>query len=143
MNPTQITEIFNRVAEDYRPFNVNVTTDSTKYWSAPLYKRMRVVLTTSNAWYGNNAGGVAYSRSFTWGDNSPCFVFTALLGYDTKAVSEASSHEAGHTLGLRHQSSYDANCVKTAEYNGGRGSGETGWAPIMGVGYYKILLFGI
>ena len=137
LNNQQITEIFNRVAEDYRPFNVNVTTDSTKYWSAPSIKRMRVVLTTSNAWYGNGAGGVAYSKSFTWGDNSPCFVFTALLGYNTKIVAEAAAHEAGHTLGLKHQSSYDANCVKTAEYNAGYGDGQTGWAPIMGVGYYR------
>jgi hypothetical protein len=137
MNSGQITEIFNRVAEDYRPFNVNVTTDSTKYWNAPANKRIRVVLTTSHEWYGTNAGGVAYSRSFTWGDNSPCFVFTALLGYNTKNVAEAASHEAGHTFGLRHQSSYNTNCVKTAEYNGGQGTGETSWAPIMGVGYYR------
>jgi hypothetical protein len=137
MSPVQITEIFNRVAEDYRPFNVNITTDSAKYWAAPLKQRMRVILTTSNAWYGNSAGGVAFVNSYSWGDNTPCFIFTSLLGYEAKAVAEAASHEAGHTLGLRHQASYNASCVKTAEYNAGKGSGETGWAPIMGVGYYK------
>lgn len=136
LNNAQITETFNRLAEDYRPFNINVTTDSTKYWSAPATKRTRVVLTVSSSWYGS-AGGVAYIGSFTWGDNTPCFVFTALLGYNTKYISEAASHEAGHTLGLRHQSSYDGNCLKTAEYNSGAGSGEIGWAPIMGVGYYR------
>src|SRR4030095_9832930 len=52
---------------------------------------------------------------------------------------EAASHEAGHTLGLRHQSSYDGNCVKTSEYNPGVGAGEIAWAPIMGVGYYRNL----
>lgn len=31
LNPTQITEVFDRVAEDYRPFNINVTTDSTAF----------------------------------------------------------------------------------------------------------------
>src|SRR5689334_1917754 len=41
----QITEIFNRVSEDYRPFNVNITTDSTKYWAAPPTQRTRVILT--------------------------------------------------------------------------------------------------
>ena len=137
MSSAQVTEIFNRVAEDYRPFNVNITTDSTKYWAAPLRQRMRVVLTTSNAWYGNSAGGIAFVNSFSWGDNTPCFIFTSLLGYEAKAVAEAASHEAGHTLGLRHQASYNASCVKTDEYNRGKGSGETGWAPIMGVGYYK------
>jgi hypothetical protein len=97
---------------------------------------MRVVLTTSSSWYGS-AGGVAYTNSFTWGDNTPCFVFTALLGYNLKNISEAASHEIGHTLGLNHQSAYDAICNKTSEYNQGTGSGEIGWAPIMGVGYYR------
>ncbi|HEY5774423.1 MAG TPA: zinc-dependent metalloprotease [Chitinophagaceae bacterium] len=130
-----ITEVFNRVAEDYRPFNINVTTNETIYNSAPYNKRMRVVITTSNEWYGSGAGGVAYINSFTWGNNSPCFVFSTLLGYNVKNVAEAASHEAGHTLGLRHQSSYNAACVMLSDYNWGQGSGEIGWAPIMGAGY--------
>lgn len=133
---TQITEVFNRVAEDYRPFNLNITTDSTKYLAAPLAKRMRVIITPTYEWYGS-AGGVAYVGSFSWGDGTPCFVFSGLLGNNSKNISEAASHEAGHTLGLYHQSTYDLNCVKTAEYNPGIGSGEIGWAPIMGVGYSK------
>src|ERR1700754_1956001 len=39
LNSTQITEIFNRVSEDYRPFNINITTDSTKYFAAPANRR--------------------------------------------------------------------------------------------------------
>ncbi|HVK98107.1 MAG TPA: zinc-dependent metalloprotease family protein, partial [Flavisolibacter sp.] len=134
----KITEVFNRVAEDYRPFNINVTTDSTKYWSAPAKKRIRIIHTVSSSWYGN-AGGVAYINSFSWGDNTPAFVFTALLNYGSKNIAEASSHEVGHTLGLRHQASYDGSCTKTSEYNYGTGSGEISWAPIMGVGYSKNL----
>ncbi len=136
LNNQQVTEIFNRIAEDYRPFNINVTTDTTKYWSAPYNQRMRVVFTISSSWYGS-AGGVAYTGSFKWGDNTPCFVFTALLNYNVKYISEAGAHEAGHTLGLRHQAAYDAGCNKTSEYNYGTGSGEIAWAPIMGVGYYR------
>ena len=136
MTNDQITEIFNRVAEDYRPFNINITTDSTKYWLAPATQRMRVIFTITSSWYGA-AGGVSYINSFTWGDNTPCFVFTALLNYRTKYIAEAASHEAGHTLGLNHQSAYDAYCNKTNEYNYGKGSGEIGWAPIMGAGYYQ------
>jgi hypothetical protein len=136
LNAAQITEIFNRVAEDYRPFNINITTDSVVYQNAPATQRTRVVLTISSDWYGR-AGGVSFTNSFTWGDNTPCFVFTALLNYNVKNIAEAASHEVGHTLGLNHQSSYDAVCNKTAEYNAGNGSGEIGWAPIMGVGYYR------
>ncbi|HVE60819.1 MAG TPA: T9SS type A sorting domain-containing protein [Chitinophagaceae bacterium] len=137
LNVTQITEVYNRVAEDYRPFNINVTTDEAKYLAAPAAKRMRAILTISNSWYGNNAGGVAFINSFSWGDNTPCFIFTSLLNYNVKNISEATAHEAGHTLGLRHQASYNSNCVKTAEYNSGAGNGQISWAPIMGVGYYK------
>lgn len=131
-----MTEIFNRVAEDYRPFNLNITTDSIVYWAAPVKKRIRVIVTPTSAWYGS-AGGVAYVGSFVWGDNTPAWVFSALLGNRTKWVAEAVSHEVGHTLGLQHQSVYDAGCTKTAEYSTGLGTGEIGWAPIMGAGYYQ------
>lgn len=133
---SQITEIFNRVSEDYRPFNVNITTDSTVYLAAPAAMRTRVILTVTSSWYGS-AGGVSFVGSFTWGDDTPAFVFTALLNYNTKNISEAASHEAGHTLGLYHQASYDASCNKITDYNSGQGTGEIGWAPIMGVGYSK------
>jgi hypothetical protein len=133
-----ITEIFHRVAEDYRIFNVNVTTDSNAYKAAPFNRRTRVIITPSSAWYGN-AGGVAYVGSFTWGDGTPAWVFSNKLGNNTKYIAEACSHEAGHTLGLQHQSTYNGTCGKTAEYYAGQGSGEIGWAPIMGVGYYQNL----
>ncbi|MGQ0740338.1 MAG: T9SS type A sorting domain-containing protein [Bacteroidota bacterium] len=137
MSTANITTAFNRVAEDYRPFNINITTDSTKYWAAPADKRMRVILTVSHEWYGA-AGGVAFVGSFNWGDNTPCFVFTAALGVNNvKYISEAAAHEAGHTLGLYHQANFDANCNLVSEYHYGTGTGEIGWAPIMGVGYYK------
>lgn len=138
LDNTKITTIFNRVAEDYRPFNINITTDSTKYLAAPVANRMRVILTPTYEWYGA-AGGVAFVNSFIWGDDTPCFVFTGLLNYNVKNIAEAAAHEAGHTLGLFHQASYDANCVKTSDYNAGQGTGEIGWAPIMGVGYYQNL----
>lgn len=138
VTPENITEIFNRVAEDYRIFNINVTTDSNVYNAAPILKRTRVLVTPTHQWYGS-AGGVSFVGSFTWGDDTPCWVFSNLLGNNIKYVAEACSHEAGHTLGLQHQSSYNSSCSKTAEYNQGQGSGQIGWAPIMGVGYYRNL----
>lgn len=136
LNSSQITTVFNRIAEDYRPFALNVTTDSTKFLAAPATKRMRVILTITSDWYVP-AGGVSFVGSFNWGDDTPCFVFTAALNYNVKNIAEAAAHEAGHTLGLYHQASYDVNCVKTSDYNYGAGVGEIGWAPIMGVGYYQ------
>ena len=135
LNTVQVTHVFNRVAEDFRPFNISITTDSTKFLAAPVDKRMRVIITTTSSWYGNTAGGVAFIESFTSGDDTPCFVFSGLFDYNLKKISEAVSHEAGHTLGLYHQSQYDANCNKITDYYAGQGIGEIGWAPIMGVGY--------
>jgi len=137
LDNAQITEVFHRVAEDYRPFNINITTDSTKFLAAPLKQRMRVIITTTSSWYGSTAGGVAFIESFTWGDDNPCFIFSALFGYNIKKIAEAASHEAGHTLGLFHQAKYDASCNIVTEYNTGQGTGEIGWAPIMGAGYYQ------
>lgn len=135
-NNADITQIFSRVAEDYRPFNLNITTDSAVYWSAPKNKRIHMIVTPTSQWYGAS-GGVAFVGSFSWGDNTPAWVFSALLGNNPKYVGEAVSHEVGHTLGLQHQSVYDAGCNKIAEYNTGIGTGEIGWAPIMGAGYYQ------
>ena len=138
LSTAQITEIYNRVAEDYGIFNVNLTTDSTVYLAAPASQRIRIIVTPTSSWYGA-AGGVSFVGSFTWGNNTPAWVFSNLLTNDVKKISEAISHEAGHALGLQHQSMFDSSCNKTTEYAGGQGSGEIGWAPIMGVGYYKNL----
>ncbi len=136
MTDAQITEVFNRVAEDYRPFNINITTDENKFLAAPLNKRMRVIITPTSGWY-TGVGGVAYNGSFTWGDDTPCFVFSDRLANSSKYVAECCTHESGHSVGLSHQSSYNTNCALVATYNTGIGSGEIGWAPVMGNSYYK------
>jgi len=138
LTAAEMSLVIQRVVTDYAPFNITVTTEEAVYNSAPYNKKMRVIVTESWEWFGQ-AGGVSYINSFTWGNNTPCFVFSSLLGYGSKKVGEACSHEAGHTLGLRHQSTYDANGVKTSDYNWGYGSGETGWAPIMGAAYNQNL----
>ncbi len=132
-----INQIIQRVTNDYSPFNLLVTTDAAVY-NASTAKRTKVIITESWEWYGQ-AGGVAYQGSFAAGSTTPCFVFSSLLNYNTKAIAEAISHESGHTIGLHHQSSYDANGVKTSEYNSGTGTGETAWAPIMGNSYGRNL----
>jgi hypothetical protein len=138
MNDTQITEIFNRVSEDYRPFNINITTDSTVFLAAPLTKRIRIIVTPTSGWY-TGVGGVSYTGSFTWGDDTPGFVFPDRLANSPKYIAECCTHESGHTVGLSHQSSYSNTCTLTATYNVGVGSGEIGWAPVMGNSYYKNL----
>jgi hypothetical protein len=136
LNDQQVEEIFNRVAEDYRPFNINITTDEAVFLAAPVAQRIRVVITPTSSWYPG-VGGVAYIGSFNWGDDTPVFVFPNRLGNSPKMVAECCAHESGHSLGLAHQSKYDAGCNLTATYNDGVGSGEVGWAPVMGNSYYR------
>ena len=122
--------VWERVSEDFRPFQINVTTDLQVYLDAPENRRIRCIITPTGSWYGS-AGGVAYVGSFNWRGDTPCWVFTT----GEKSSAEAASHEVGHTLGLGH----DGQDPDT-EYYGGHGSGPTGWAPIMGVGYSRNLV---
>jgi hypothetical protein len=135
---TQIEEIYNRVSEDYRPFNIRITTDLDSFRTAPLNRRVRIIVTPTSAWR-QGVGGIAYTGSFTWGDDTPAFVFSDRLANSPKYVAECVSHESGHTLGLAHQTKYDASCTLLETYNTGSGSAtsEISWAPVMGNSYYK------
>ena len=124
---SQIRDLWKRVAEDYMPFNINVTTDRKVYEAAPATSRQRCVFSPSISALGSGAAGVAYIGSWNWGSDTVCWaIYTS-----GKAGGEVGSHEAGHTLGLGHQG------TSTAGYSGGQGSGATGWGPIMGAGYYQ------
>ena len=142
LSAAQITEVWQRVTEDYRPFNIDVTTDRSRYDNAPAGSRMRCIVTQSSSWYGS-AGGVAYigswSASGSGGMSStiPCWVFSNLLSLNTRYVAEAISHEIGHTLGLSHDGLRDSSGNVLQNYYSGHGSGATSWAPIMGSGYYS------
>lgn len=136
LNDIQITEIFHRVSEDYRPFVVNITTDSTVFLAAPLNQRVRMIVTQTSDWY-QGVGGVAYIGSFTWGDDTPGFIFPNRLGNVAKYVAECCTHESGHTIGLSHQAAYNDQCGLVDPYNPGSGAGQSSWAPVMGNSYYK------
>lgn len=132
---SSMTAIWTRVAEDFSPFDINVTTDESVYLSAPSNRRIRCIITPDWRWFGQ-AGGVAYLDSFTWTGDTPCWVFSSLLADYPKYIADASSHEIGHTLALYH----DGRTSPSESYYEGHGDGPTSWAPIMGVGYYKNLV---
>ncbi|TAE91436.1 MAG: hypothetical protein EAZ81_06735 [Verrucomicrobia bacterium] len=118
----QITQIWDYVAEDFRSFDVNVTTDRTVFDAAPVGQRMMVIFTpTDDAAPG--AGGVAFLGSFYSGSDEPCWVFNGGVG----SAALAASHEVGHTLDLIH----DGRNTPNEEYYGGNGT----WGPIMGAPY--------
>jgi hypothetical protein len=118
-----IKDIWKRVAEDYMPFNINVTTDIKVFQAAPAASKQRCC-------FGPNpvtGVGVAYFGSWNWGSDTVCWSGY----YNGKPGAEVGAHEPGHTLGLAHQGQDipDGSGGTTHnEYYAGQGSGETGWA---------------
>ena len=136
----RIQQVWQRVSEDFSPFDVNVTTQAPA--SADLRKsgsgdtRWGVRAVIGNNTFYSSAGGVAYVGSFDWSSDTPVFVFeNGLANGNEKYTAEAASHEVGHSLGLHH----DGRNSPDEEYYSGHGSGDNGWAPIMGASYYRNL----
>ncbi len=137
-----IQEVWARVSEDYAPYQVDVTTEDPGVAAFTAGgQAIRALISTNidaitgTQWY-QNVGGVAYLGSWDWTDKSPVWIFYNNLGNGfAKYVAEAVSHEVGHSLNLTH----DGRSSPSEDYYAGHGSGDTGWAPIMGVGYYKSL----
>ena len=134
-----VQSVFSRVAEDYAPFDVDVTTqdpgDDALYRtsSGDAQYGTRVLITPSAEALANNCGscgGVAYVGTFDLVGNSyyqPAWVFPQQLSNNAKYIAEAASHESGHNLGLSHDGTSTVGYYR----------GHRDWAPIMGVGYYQ------
>ena len=129
-----IQDAWDLVSEDYLPFDVDVTTEDpgvealSNTGLGDTEWGVRVVIGPDQADTG--AGGIAYVGSFDWDSDTPAWVFNTSF----KGAAEAITHEVGHTVGLLHDGD------STQAYYPGYGSGPTGWAPIMGVGYYQELV---
>ncbi|WP_063758596.1 zinc-dependent metalloprotease family protein [Kibdelosporangium aridum] len=129
-----IYQAFLAVSEDYRSFDVDVTTEETiedkitRSGSADQVYGTRAVITPKDV-TNCGCGGQAYIGTFDEANRhanyQPAWAY-ATSGYDGKSIAEIVSHETGHNLGLGH----DGQTTGT-EYYGGH----TNWAPIMGVGY--------
>ena len=150
---TQIQSIWQRVAEDYAAFDVDVTTqdpgdaaiDRTSAADQAFGTRALISdnTTASAAVCPTGCGGVAYVGvfdDFGTGTSShayhqPAWVFGhSLANNDTKDIAEAVSHEVGHNFGLSHDgtTASTSGCSSLGYY-----CGHAMWAPIMGVGYQK------
>jgi hypothetical protein len=129
---TSIQQIWARVAEDFAPYNIDVTTIDPGNSNNGVTARIAIGGNWSD-WFNNQAGGVAYIGGFYNGAPNVGYVFEDALGNgNARFVAEATSHEAGHLFGLLHQSTWNGNTL-VDPYS----EGTAELAPIMGVGYYS------
>src|SRR5262245_31384917 len=90
-----IEQIWRYVADDYAPFNVNVTTVEPPSFNNGV--ALRVDIGGSGRWVGALYGGIAYVDSFTSSIVNTVYVFSANLNNGTpKYVGDAAGHESGH-----------------------------------------------
>lgn len=156
LSAEDMAAIWRRVAEDYAPFNINVSTDPARYAAARPMQRMRCII-TSTAWYGDDVGGVAalmswphagipleyYAGQIPQAEDVPCWAFTFaddVSPYPAENIALAVSHEVGHTFGLFHDGATDETGEYVDEYYDGHGYGVTSWGPIMGAPYGRALI---
>ncbi|WP_216902251.1 hypothetical protein, partial [Synechococcus sp. CCY 9618] len=102
----EIQRIWQRVAEDFAPFDINVTTQDPgsdnlrksgagdSRWGIRVAFTSNVNLLTGRAITNAGGGGTAYYNSFNWATDDVALVFNR---GDYSAAATAS-HEVGHTL---------------------------------------------
>jgi Bacterial pre-peptidase C-terminal domain len=141
----EIQGTWQRIAEDYAPFDVDITTqdpgiaaiERTSTADLNYGSVLAFAGTTTPQVCGGTCGGVAYVGTFGFVDNlqyQPAWVFPPGVGLQ-KGMAEAGSHEVGHNFGLSHDgcNATAGTCVVGVGYY----EGHANWAPIMGVGYYQ------
>ena len=140
-----VQSVWQRVAEDYAPFDVDVTTQDPGLAaldradaSDQVYGVHAIITNSASLWQSvctSACGGIAYvGVSDMVAPNheyyQPAIIFQPGLGgtgATAKTIAEGTSHEVGHNFGLNHDG------TATLGYYAGQGS----WAPIMGLGYNR------
>ncbi len=131
-----ITQVWERVAEDFAPFNVDVTTEEPAVWTRYTGHALITPTIDANgvACPHDGYGGIAYVDVFgdfrySYDYSGSCYSPVFCVDYDAADAAEAISHELGHNLSLNHDG------TGSSGYYSGHENGSISWAPIMGTGY--------
>lgn len=131
-----VQQIWSGVAEDFAPFDVDVTTERPSREALhrstltdDQYGLTVLIGAGGSVMDACGCGGIAWVDSYSMVGASAdsyeyALVFTEGAGRSGEYLTSTISHEAGHTLGLQHDG------VGTAGYYSGRAP----WSPIMGAG---------
>ena len=126
-----IVLIWERVAEAFRAFDVDVTTEPPAVFTNQTARvlitqerdakgvRTPVSATASGVAYLNFFGAASFATTY-----NICFVYQTTL--TDSQIARVAAHELGHQMGLSHDG------TSAVEYYAGHGGGETSWGPIMG-----------
>jgi hypothetical protein len=136
LSPASIIWIHKIIADHFKLFNLNITTDPSVYERAPVQQRARIIITPDGSWYGP-VTGVSAIGSFVWGDDTPAWVFMNAVSDNPSFIAASATHQIGHTLGLQHQSLYDSYGSMITELSGGEDNIFSNRAPLMGIPFYK------
>jgi hypothetical protein len=99
---TAITLIWQRIAEDFAPFNVDVTTEEPTFTNKVCHCLITHTSAHSGSMPAKDAGGVAYVDIFGSSYNpaySPALVYYNNLGSQEDYIAEAASHGKFTQLG--------------------------------------------
>lgn len=135
-----IINIWQRVSEDFAPFNVDITTEEPVFTDNPL-TISHCLITKNVDIFGNSmpyktADGVAYLNIFGKNSNkilNPALVYWNNIG-SSNNIAETVSHEIGHHMGLKHDG-FHIDGFRFTYYPGDSNNAVDSWAPIMGIGY--------
>ena len=132
-----IFRVWQRVAEDFSAFNINVTTERPEVFTPQTAVALITRNTDSNGDPNpsSTAGGVAYVNVFgssLYDTFRPAWIYHNRVSNREGNIAEVVSHEIGHNLGLTHDGQTDGT-----QYYKGHGSGQTSWYPIMGNSYSR------
>lgn len=123
-------DIWITVAEAYRAWDVNVTTDKSVFNNTPTANRTWCLFTSEPSKFNSSAAGIGYVGVFGQPTYQPALAFTA-GDYTIDSFGTIAIHELGHNLGLSHDGK------GAAEYYSGHSGALHSWGPWMGTPYYK------